>query len=88
MLDKFKKQLINQGEIYLRIKVRPGAKKFEVIGIMQDGAIKINVSAPPVKGKANEELVKFLTKEFNIENNKVKIIGGTKERLKLVKIIK
>ncbi len=87
MLSKFKKQFHEKGEIYLRVKVRVGAAKTDVREILEDEIIKINISAPPVKGRANQELIKFLAREFEISRKNVKIISGAGERLKLVSMI-
>ena len=87
MLNDFKKNLKNNKEVYLRVKARPGAGKTEIKGVLDDETIKINISALPVKGKANKELVNFLAKEFDVLKNNVKIISGAGERIKLVKII-
>lgn len=88
MLENFKKILKNKGEVYLTVKARPGADRTTVKDIMDDEAIKIDIAAPAIKGKANEELVKFLAKEFEAAKNNIKIISGAGEKIKLVKIIK
>jgi len=82
MLKKFEKE----GEIYLRIKARPGANKTEIMGIMDDDTIKINVGAQPIGGKANKELIKFLAKKFSINIDNIKIISGASDKIKLIKI--
>lgn len=87
MLEKWLVELTDKKEIYLRIKVRPSAVKSEVKEIMEDETIKIAISAPPEKGKANEELLRFLARIFDVSKNNVKIISGKSERIKLVKII-
>ncbi len=91
MLAKYKEKLKNKGEIYLRIKARPAMGKSEITGIITDEngeTIKINIGAPPVKGKANQELIKFLAKVFATRKGNVKIISGAKDRIKLIKIIR
>lgn len=50
----------NQGLI-LKLYVQPAAKKTEVVGLVND-EIKIRLAAPPVDGKANKVLLKFLKK--------------------------
>lgn len=90
MLEKFKKQLVDNEEVYLRIKVRAGAGQNKVKDILDDDSIetiKIDIKAEPVKGRANQELIKFLAKEFGVLKNNVKIISGAGEKIKLVKII-
>jgi hypothetical protein len=88
MFVKFKKFYQEKGEVYLRVKVRPNASKTCVKEIMADETVKIDLAAAPEKGKANQELIKYLAKQFNIVADNVKIISGAGERLKLVKIIK
>lgn len=87
MLSKYKQLLKEKGELYLRVKARPGAAGNAVTEIMDDETIKIDIAAPPVKGKANRELVEFLAKNFAVSKNNVKIISGAASRTKLIKII-
>jgi hypothetical protein len=88
MLTKFIENLANNKEIYLRIKVLPGAGKTGFLGTMSDGTIKVAVGAAPEKGKANQELIKFLATELGVRKYQVKILSGVGERLKLIKIIR
>lgn len=86
MLDRFKRELLEKKEIYLRFKVFPGAQKTEIKDILDDKTIKINIRAIPEKGKANNELMKFISKEFKVELKSVIILSGKSSRLKLIKI--
>lgn len=87
MINKQKEKLLNNGYVYLRIKVRPSAKKTSIVKIMNDKTLKIDIIAPPVKGKANNELVKFLAKEFRTKKESIKIISGAGSNIKLIKIV-
>lgn len=75
---------------YLRIKVIPKSSKSEIVEIMKDGegeeTIKIRIKAVPEKGKANEELIKFLSKELKLPRENFKILSGKTEQLKLIKV--
>lgn len=86
MLKVFKKNLIKNKEIYLRIKVNPGMSKTEIKEVLDDDTIKINIAAPPEKGRANKELIKFLANEFLSVSDNIKILSGAGDRLKLIKI--
>ena len=91
MLKQFLEKFNQAGEIYLRIKVRPGAKATAAKQILKhsDGdIIKIDIAAPAVNGRANLELVKFLAQEFSVRRENIKIISGAGDRLKLAKIVK
>ena len=46
----------------IKIRVTPRAKKTEITETLADGTLKIKLKSPPVDGKANEELIKFLEK--------------------------
>ena len=71
-------------ELHLTIKVIPNAPKTEVAGQMDNGVIKIKISAPPQKGKANQELLRFLERAFDVAKGEVLITSGETSRLKNV----
>jgi len=83
---KYIEKLNKEKEIYLNIKVRPEAAKTILKEIMTDETLKIDISAPPERNKANQELIKFLANTFSVNKNNVKIISGKKEKIKLIKI--
>jgi uncharacterized protein (TIGR00251 family) len=83
---QFKKQLADTGELYLTVRARPGAAKTQIKSLMDDESFKIDIAAPPEKGKANEELIKFLAKEFNLNKSEVVILSGKADKLKLLKL--
>jgi uncharacterized protein len=85
-LDELKRELSEKGEVYLRVKARPGAPKTEIRDMLEDGTLKIDVAAAPEKNKANLELAGFLASFFGVLKGKVIIISGQKEKLKLIKI--
>ena len=66
----------------IKITVKPNAKKTEILEQNKD-EYKIAIAAPPEKGLANKELIKFLKKKFSKE---VEIIRGKTSRRKIIKI--
>lgn len=88
MLAEIKKQLAEKEEVYLSVKVIPGSSKSELRDKLENDVYKIAIAAVPEKGKANLELIKFLAKELEVAKERVKIISGTGERTKLIKINK
>jgi hypothetical protein len=91
MLSNFKSQLKTRGEVYLRVKVKINAQASAIKEIIKDDedeeTIKIDIAAQPIQGRANEELIKLLAREFGVSKNTIKIINGQGSRLKLVKIV-
>ncbi len=71
----------------LAIRVTPRARKNEVVQVMADGTIKIRLTAPPVEGKANQELIKFLSDILDVPKSKIEIIAGQTRRDKLISIL-
>lgn len=69
----------------LRVKVKPNSKKQE-IQTAADGSLIIFLKSPPVDGKANEELIKLLAKEFSVAKSTIQIKWGLSSRQKLVEI--
>jgi len=67
------------------IKVKPNARKDE-IKIMEDGAIKISIKAPPIGGKANKYLIKFISKKIKVPKTGIKIISGEHSKNKVIQI--
>ena len=67
------------------VHVQPRAKRNEVLGWYGD-AIKIRISAPPVDGAANDELVRFLATRLDIARSSIQIVSGTGARRKRLRI--
>jgi len=73
------------GAIELSLHVQPGAKRTEVAGVHGD-ALKIRLAAPPVEGRANDALVRFLAASFGVTLKDVTIVRGQASRRKYVRI--
>lgn len=71
--------------LVLLLYVQPGAKSTELSGL-HDGRIKIRLNAAPVDGKANKELLRFLSKELSISKSNIRFIRGEQSRQKDLKI--
>jgi uncharacterized protein (TIGR00251 family) len=71
----------------LAVRVTPRASHNEIVGVLNDGTIKVHLVAPPVEGKANEALVKFLAEVLKVAPSRVDIVAGATGRDKLVSIL-
>ena len=71
----------------LAIRVTPRASHNEVSEILNDGTVKIRLTAPPVEGKANEALVEFLSEVLEVPRSRIEIVAGQTGRDKLVSIL-
>lgn len=75
--------------VLLYIKATPNSAKNKITGKFVDEKnqqwLKVNLAAVPEDGKANEELIKFLSKLLKISKSKITIIRGETSRMKVVR---
>ena len=67
------------------MQVYPNAAKNKVVDFI-DGVLRVKVAAPPVKGKANKELVALLSQVLGVDKNRVSISRGHTSRRKVIAI--
>ena len=72
-------------QIRIILHVQPNATQNRVVGFL-DGVLRVNIAAPPTKGKANQELVKFLSSLFGISKNSLSIEKGMTSKKKSIAI--
>ncbi len=73
--------------VFVRIKVIPGSRITEFFSLMSDGSYRIRLKAPPVDGKANIELIRWMSRQFGVSREEVCIKSGTTSRQKLIRIM-
>jgi uncharacterized protein (TIGR00251 family) len=71
--------------VLLHIYVQPKASKSRIVGLY-DGCLKLAVAAPPVDGKANEEVVRTLSRLLDIPSRDIAIQAGAQSKRKKVRI--
>ncbi|MDF1551716.1 MAG: DUF167 family protein [Deferrisomatales bacterium] len=69
----------------LRLWVQPRAARDEVAGVQGD-AVKVRLTAPPVEGKANGALVRFLARQLGVPRGAVELTAGAGSRHKTVRV--
>lgn len=71
--------------VRLRVRVTPRAAKSALAGVA-DSVLRVRIAAPPVDGKANEALLRYLSELFAVPVRRVAIVHGESGREKTVKI--
>jgi len=71
--------------VTLTLHIQPGAKRSEVVGLHGD-ALKIRLAAPPIEGRANEALLRFIADSFGVPLRQVELLRGAQSRHKMVKV--
>ena len=71
--------------LVFEVRVAPRASRDRIVGV-QDGALKVALTAPPVDGAANEALRKMLAKAFGVSKSSIEIVRGDRARTKLLRV--
>ena len=85
-LDDLKAELTRAKRLSLSLKVIPTSSKNEIAAFLDDGTVKLKITAAPEKGKANAEIVNFLARQFGVSKSHVEIVRGETSPLKQVVI--
>ena len=67
------------------VRVRPNARQNQLVGF-KEGVLHIRIAAPPIEGKANEALVKFLSERFGVRKSRLSIEKGLTGKTKTITI--
>jgi uncharacterized protein (TIGR00251 family) len=71
--------------VTVTVKVVPGATRTRIAGVL-DRALRVAVAAPPEAGKANDELLRFVTRKLGLKRGDVEIVRGHTQRLKIIAV--
>ncbi len=69
----------------IKVYIQPNSKKSGYAGLY-DGIPKLKITAPPVDGAANSEIIKIFSKLLNIPKSDITISSGQASRLKILEI--
>ena len=69
----------------VKVKITPKSKINKIINFDND-ILKIKIKAIPEKGRANEELIYFLSEILNLSKSNIKILTGPTAKIKLIQI--
>jgi len=81
-IDDLRNRLAAEGSLVISVR----ACKSGEIQVSENGILKIPIQAPREKGKANQELVRTLSKLFGLPQSQIQIIRGQTTSQKLIKI--
>jgi uncharacterized protein (TIGR00251 family) len=72
--------------IIIEVKVAPRSSKRGIVGVV-DNILKVKLTAPPVDGAANEQLIELLAEKYGVKKSDIIILRGGTSRRKTVKIM-
>jgi uncharacterized protein (TIGR00251 family) len=67
--------------VILRLHIQPRASRTAFAGYHGE-RLKLSVTSPPVDGKANAEVIRFVAKVFDLKRHQVELVRGEKSRQK------
>ena len=70
--------------VRIKVKVQPGSREYGIK--CMDGMYIVRVKKPPVEGRANEDLINFISDKLGISKGSVKIVSGFNSKLKIIEI--
>ncbi len=71
----------------LAVRVTPRASKNQIVEVMTDGTVRVRITAAPVEGEANAQLLAFLAEVLNVPKSRLEIVAGHTGRDKLISIL-
>jgi uncharacterized protein (TIGR00251 family) len=77
--------VVQKEQIRITVHVQPNANQNKVVGF-RDGVLQVRIAAPPIKGKANQELVKFLSTLLGVSKSSLSIEKGVTGKKKTVAV--
>jgi hypothetical protein len=73
--------------IVIEVKVDPRSSRAEIVGAL-DTLLKVRLTAPPVEGAANEQLIELLAETFGVKRSDIAVVRGEASRRKVIKIMR
>jgi uncharacterized protein len=71
--------------IVIEVKVEPRSSKKGIAGVM-DNVLKVKLTAPPVEGEANEQLVEVISEATGVRKSDIRIVRGLSSKRKVIEI--
>lgn len=78
---------IKENRISLTFKVKPNKRETKIVEI-EDKYLILDLQGAPVDGQANEELIRFVSKQIKCAKKDVEFVSGEKWKTKVVSIPK
>lgn len=71
----------------LAVRVTPRASQNQIVGVLNDGTIKVHLASEPGDDELNGELVSYLAEVLGVPNSRLEVVAGENGRDKLVSVL-
>jgi uncharacterized protein YggU (UPF0235/DUF167 family) len=77
-----------RGGAAFTVRVVTRATQAEIVGLQEDGALKIRLTESPAGSEAaNNELIAFLASRLDVDDSKIEIVAGANDRDKIISVV-
>ena len=77
----------SQGGSALTVRITPRARKNEIAGILDDGTVRVRLTASAAEDKSNPALIDFFAKILEVSPKSIEIVAGQTGKDKLISIL-
>jgi uncharacterized protein (TIGR00251 family) len=84
--EQLLEKLAKDSQIFINVKAFPGSGNYELSYKPETETFLVKIKAAADKGRANNEIIKLLSQEFNVAKENIKILSGKTDRNKLIKL--
>ncbi len=71
----------------LAVRVTPRASRNQIVGLVDDGTIKVHLASDAAEDQINVELVAFLAEVLGVPKSRLEIVAGENGRDKLISVL-
>jgi len=71
----------------LAVRVTPRASRNQIVGLLNDGTIKVHLATDPADETENSELLVFLADVLGVPRSRVEVVAGENGRDKLISVL-
>ena len=71
----------------LAVRITPRASRNQIVGMLNDGTIKVHLASEPVDEELNVALIVYLAEVLGVPKSRVEIVAGENGRDKLVSVL-
>jgi len=72
--------------ILIEVKVEPRSSRRQVVGVMDNEVLKVKLTAPPVGGSANDQLIELISEVTGVKKSCIRIVRGLSSKRKVIEI--
>ena len=71
----------------LAVRITPRADRNQIVGVLDDGTIKVYLVSDPSEDELNTELLSYLAEVLGVPKSRVEVVAGENGRDKLVSVM-